>query len=936
MSIESALDEFSIKYERRHESYLVLCPFHSDNSPSGSILRKSSHFHCFTCRTNSSLHVFIARTKGLSLSQVKLRLGAKSDCRSPIQATEVEADHNKIWENPALLHQLRHRCINDDIIRKRRYGVRFLGGEARISIPILNEVGEYATLRLYLPGAPEKKFLNLAGKDRAKIRLYPIEQMEFDTILICGGELKADLAAFLLNKYDIGAIAPTCGENVWPHEYNDKFLGKLVYILLDDDDTGYKYSEIRARTLAPFARAIHKCEFPKGFFQSHNVQKGDINDFERCGGNLYELLLNTPEWKLIPGGQFEAELAIDTSFRDAFASDNTGKRMRFQALVSTSASNEYIVPSLVNVKCGRANSFCTLCDVNSQAMSIAGSTEMRIAADHSGILGLANEKTDDHGKTYRSIFRIPGACKECLFQPLEYHKVREIRMDEPVEPTSRVEPLVQKIGFIVNPPHSLDNECFNLTGRMYPMPRNQLVAFLASECEHTKDAFDVYEPPDNEYFKIFTPDEWTYESITKKMEEIYEDLEANITHVWQRRDYHYAIGLTYMSVLHFDLGEVTGLNGYIEMLAVGDTAQAKSTAVQRLKSHFGLGAVVDCKNVTLPGLTIGLDRGSGKHFAIYGAFPKNDRKLLILEELKGMDPKVFQKLTEIRSSGIVSITKIENRSRRARCRLIAITNPPDSREIGSYAYGIESALAVIGTNEDLRRFDLVMILSRTDTTDIAQIQRNPPRVEHKFTEDICQKLVLKAWKCEKVVFENIDYILEKTQQLVSKFGYGPPVLDANSSHVKLAKLSNAVAAHTCSYIEDNVLYVRNCHVEFAFQFLIRVYTSTSCRLDEKSASVEASKRLKHREALYDYMKVVPNIASILEQIMLSDTISQQDMQALTGDFMQGAALLSKLLHSNALYRISSGKYAKNSEFVEWAKTLSFTIPKPEYATREGF
>ena len=953
MNVEQILDEFGIKYERITEYYKVLCPFHDDTHPSGNIHHKTHWFHCFACPKKCSFANYLAKYSNLPIYQIKRKLGVRTDVKNPILVEDIERAHNAIWDHPSFLHELHKRCITDEIIRLRRLGVWDNGMEKRISIPILNEIGEYANIRLYLPGAKDKKFINMSGKDRSRIRFTPVDQLEYDQILICPGELKAYAAADVLNKYDIGAIAPTCSEKDWPNDLNDRLYGKLLWINGDIDETGQRYAEMRCRILKSVGREIHKVLFTPE--QVGGEPKGDINDFLRHGGDLYDLLLKSPEWILIPGGQLVDETPQPVSFREAYAADNVGKKVQFVGVISAVNGNDFYAPAVVEVRCPRDQGYCTICDVNSQAvqkmlhakespgtpadaLNFLSSTDMSIGREHPALLAIIGERKDDHVKVYKECFHIPHICRACTFHPKQNYSLTEIRLDEPVEPTSRIEPISLKIAYVVNGPVSYDSQTYNLIGRAYPFPKNQIAAHLISHCEPTADALDSYIPPDSSYFYQFRPKEWTLTSLEQKLDEIYSDLEANVTHIWQRRDYHIALDLAYHSVLYFDFGEMKNVNAWVEFLAVGDTSQGKSQVFKEFRGHYGLGHKIDCKSATPAGLIIGLEKGHGKHFAIYGAFPRNDRGLIILEELKGMDPKTFQQLTEVRSSGYVQITKVQQKIRYARCRIIAITNPPDIREVASYTYGIDSALGVIGTNEDLRRFDIVLVLGKNDIKSLPELE-NPPTSPHIFTDEQCQKLILKAWKCEEVEFEDINYILEVTKRLVGIFGDGLPILDTNSSHIKIAKLSAALAARTASFedIYNQVskkpsfkLIVRRCHVEFIEQYLHRIYSSPSARLDEKSKAIRSSYLLRDRDSLVQYLKGMNNSADIMKKIEESDTIDSGFIKDLVGDPFQGATLFAKLIQSNAIQMVRKGKYSKTPEFTRLLKDVDFQSRKPDY------
>lgn len=929
MNVEQALTEFHVEATKGIEKYTVKCPFHLDKAhPNGEIHKSTGNFHCWNCKKRTTLEGFLSKLLNQPVYLIKRRLGYKTDVKQPIPVPEIELEHIRLWENKKFLEELYRRCITDDVIRRYRLGVSESVFGTRITIPIMNEVGEYVNRFYYLPGADKNKFVQMSGRDRTRARFFPIEQLEFDTILVCGGLLKAAAAAEVLNKHDIGAISPTVSENDWPNELTSRLQGKLIYVNADVDKTGEKYSELRCRIIKSVARGIHKVTFTPEMVG--NLEHGDINDFLYFGGDLFKLLLETPEWVIVPGAELQDDQPKHMSFRDAFSNTNVGTRVEFTGVVTGIAGNHFDIAQEVEVTCPRDKDYCMLCDVNSQIFA-NNSTNMKIGKEHPVILGLIGEKDDELPSRYKKAFKIPRPCRECSFKEKKWYSVMEVRLDEQVEPTSRVEPLTDKVGWLVDGPHNLDSQAYILTGRHYPSPKNQLAQMIISNCDPTKDALDSFSPLTSENFTVFQPKEWTVESLTERLNEIYSDFEANVTRIYLRRDLHLTYDLAYHSVLHFNFGDSLDNRGWAEVLVIGDTEQGKSHIIEMMLKHYGLGFKIDSKSVTPAGLTIGLEKSYSKHFAVLGAFPKNDRKLIIFEELKGMKQETFQSLTEVRSSGFVQTTKIKNATRRARVRIIAISNPPDRREIESYSFGIESALGLIGTHEDLRRFDIVYIAGKNDIDRklLNELLSNPPKAEHKYTDDLSQQLILKAWKCEQVEFEDLNLILSLTGKLVEKFGHGPPVLGANSSHLKVAKLAAALAARTASY-SGEILIVRNCHVEYITQFLDRIYCSRSSRLDEKSRSVRDSTLLRDRKGLIEYLKSLTNAADIIVKIKETDILSSNFVRDLCGDFHLGCALFSKLIQTNAITKLSGDKYAKTPEFVGVLEQLNFEIQKPDF------
>ena len=72
----------------------------------------------------------------------------------------------------------------------------------------------------------------------------------------------------------------------------------------------------------------------------------------------------------------------------------------------------------------------------------------------------------------------------------------------------------------------------------------------------------------------------------------------------------------------------------------------------RLMDHYKLGARHECKNATSAGLLGGLQQLGSRWFVSWGIIPMHDKRLVVLEEIKGTPIEVLAKLTDMRSSGI--------------------------------------------------------------------------------------------------------------------------------------------------------------------------------------------------------------------------------------------------------------------------------------------
>ena len=347
--------------------------------------------------------------------------------------------------------------------------------------------------------------------------------------------------------------------------------------------------------------------------------------------------------------------------------------------------------------------------------------------------------------------------------------------------------------------------------------------------------------------------------------------------------------------------------------------------------HYQLGEKVDCKTASVAGLKGGVDDISNRHFISWGVIPTHDKRLVILEELKGMHPEVFSALTEMRSGGIAQITKIRKRQTHARTRLIGLSNPRSDRPLSSYNYGLEAIRELIVHPEDIRRFDACFIFERNEV-DINDIPFGKIKYPIKYNSDLCRELVLWSWTRDTAIFDDEEYVHNKASTFSSKFSDDIPIADRGSIREKLARLSASLAARTFSYNEagedgEQEIFVRNCHVDYICDFLEAEYSKDSFGYREYSASLFKSENILDKTAVvHRILKKVPHPREFVENLLATDEITVyfiQDILAYPQDVAR--ELLSFLIRQKALKR----------EKTFHRKTREFTLLLKEIREKDG-
>ena len=901
------------------------CPFHDDNSPSCHINVEKRVFKCQTagCGKAGDFISFLARAlrTGRKVVMVDLAKRYDIDTSKIVNPEVVERYHTRIKKAGPLLKELRDRGVGDKLIRRYRLGEN----EGRITIPIKNEAGDFVNIRKYLPGAPgAEKMRNLRG--HGKIRLFPIDQLKYDELLICGGEMKAIVAAEQLNPHGIGCVTATAGEGNWDQSLNSHFIGKKVWVCYDVDEEGQKSAYGLCATLSHHTRWVGNVLLPL------NVDKyphGDINDFVAGeNGSLKRELNKAEQWEAKQQLELEDTEPTPMSISEASHARNAKERFEVKAVVSAIDVAPYTIPKVVKPCCEKDQKMCGLCP-------IAANDQPRVIHPESAaILEMVSRSKGAQREALMQGIGIPMNCPTVTFEADEFYNVEDVRLSPQLEITNRASDRVMQPAVAISDGLEL-NETYKMIGRMHPHPMTQQATLMISGYETSQDALSSYVPTDLEELEIFQPREWTKEGIQEKLKDIYGDLSANVTRIFERDEIHLIIDLAYHSPLfiRFDGKDV---KGWVEVLIIGDSSQGKSETFLCLRDHYGLGEKIECKNASVAGLLGGLQQMGNKWFVSWGIIPTHDKRLVCLEEVKGTSTEVLARLTDMRSSGIAEIDKIEKRRTHARTRIIALSNPRSDLPISAYNFGVESIKELIGGLEDVRRFDAHLIVgaSDIDSDKLNMLQRSRPHVDHVFTGDLCRRLILWSWtrEPEQVIFEDESYVLERATELSNRFSDLIPILDRGSTRYKIGRLAASLAARTFSR-RDDCLLVRTCHVEAICDLLTDLYCRPSFGYDDFTEAVNLTTRLVDPDSIRKKVIATPFPEDFIKQVLHTTRIDMIDIcDWCAWERTEAQELLSFLVRKHAFVR-DGRSYRKTSPFITLLKEL---LAKGDFPKRPDF
>jgi hypothetical protein len=268
------------------------------------------------------------------------------------------------------------------------------------------------------------------------------------------------------------------------------------------------------------------------------------------------------------------------------------------------------------------------------------------------------------------------------------------------------------------------NRKYMMEGHPYKHPDDQRIVFVSDSLVPAQNDIDQFKMTPELYRQLLifqphsssdagkpptNPMDVSVETVKAKLEHIHADLEANVHQIGGRFDLACAVDLAYHSVIRFPfLGQVLQ-KGWFELLILGDSGSGKTTSVERIMRHYGLGELVAGEGAKRTGLVWNAQQLNGQWTLFWGKIPQNDKRLLVIDEFAGMDQEEIGKMTQLRSTGIASGQGVgANYETNARTRLVLLTNPRNGRSLAEFNYGIEAIRDLFDEHQDLRRTDLAV------------------------------------------------------------------------------------------------------------------------------------------------------------------------------------------------------------------------------------
>ena len=650
------------------------------------------------------------------------------------------------------------------------------------------------------------------------------------TTLICAGE--KDMA--VARSHGFNAITITGGETALPILLK-AFKDRKVAIVYDNDAPGRMGAAKLARTLRPLCASVKNCT---AFHAVCKEDKEDITDFfakyHKTREDLIAYLEQTPEYEIS-----EAELAMQCPQMDLLTAshpEHVGKTVRSNIQVVAVSEAAYVIPSVLLAEKWRNS------EGKEDRMAKGQIKEWNLSEETvADILHLMDNgfTEEDLLKNYRKVLKINKDETYIRFRKLEKATVFKAYVTDLFETSDASAVPMEFTAYALH--HRLESgKKYRATYKLVPHPyKGQQLIMLILAMEQADDSVTAFKvtPAVKDLLSLFhlPPGQTVGDGIQDGVERFKSFLGYNGNNLLIT-----AMDLAYHTPLSFNFGSFRDVRAYLDTLIVGESRMGKSSTAEAMRKAYGLGAFVSLAGnaATIPGLVGGSNKtGGGAYQTRAGIIPQNHRGLIIFEELGKSNANITQELTDIRSSNEVRITRVSGTLTLPACvRMVTLSNvrPTDGtiKPIAAYPHGIAVLAELIGTAEDIARYDLALVLGDRGASSIDPFWE--PREPHPL--DAYRARVRWVWSRSAnqiVIPPDVGKLVVKRANDLNRDYDSHIKIFGTEAWKKLVRVAIAVAGYLVS-TDDSYerIILRSEHIEWAVEYLRAIYDNPVFKLKE--------------------------------------------------------------------------------------------------------
>lgn len=814
-----------------NEEVKVTCPFHHDNHPSASINTQKSLFHCWVCDVGYNEEQFIARVNNISNIDA-LKLLGKYEIKD-----NWNIEKGLLWADKTILDKIRGLGLSTELIEELKLGlVKDANNLKYLGIPvyynnILVDVRRYNIMKY----ENQPKMMSNEGAKTGWIIPYDTFLSSDNVCYFFEGEKDMMIA----RELGINAYTLTGGANASPNEYViNSFKDKDIVVCYDNDDAGQKGMINFYDKVKDIVKSIK-------YIKIGDVVKENKEDFydyiHKYNGNIFEFYT-------LEQHPFILERINDIrliTIKEALKDNKLKIDLKSVVTVTSEFVDTYSVPTVVEIEKIKDNN--TKADTLFEGEKKTWFLEKHNMQDMLELIEV-NAKNVEVNSKFKQYLGIPA--KEPGL---------EIRTKEPRIVFKSVITDKDNDGSAI----SLDIYSFEklnvgnqyiLEYKIYPHPtKNQKLIAVAFKVTptHSNDDYVI----NKDKLKVFKNEG----TIEERLNILYESAKHHVAKhlnydIWLMTD------LVFNSILDFNYGEI--MRGALDVFFLGDTQVGKSETTSKMTELYSFGHFLSLKTSTTLGLIGGSNKVDGSYCNTIGAIPRQNKRLVILEEFSGARADFIKTMTDIRSSNELRISRVNGELVvPCKLRMITISNPINDesgnpRFLSTFPNGVMPLMELIKSAEDVARYDGFLLIPKVETRfNPFAYKLTGQAIDKKCYEEKANWVLTR--KVENVLFdEGVEsYIWEKSEELNKLFECNFPLFGTTTSK-KLARFCVALASLVMSVDDsyENIIVTKDV-VDFMYNYLIKIYTSPYFKLNDyareyRSYSDYNDEDIKNLQSLY--------------------------------------------------------------------------------------
>lgn len=805
-----------------------LCPFHNEKSPSLDVDFTLGKVYCFGC-SKGAPHIVAFHAKVHKLSDEEAASAVWEMCVRPFEPRRRIKDlHTQLKGSSLLLTLKTERALKLSTIEKYELGTE----NGRITIPVSADGATTVGLRYWLPnnlrdknGTP--KIYHDKGLPHILFNGWRIDADfgKTKTVYLMGAELDAIKAS----EDGYLAVSGMRGEGIYEHSWTSYFKGKSVVICFGKD------AAAGAKKVKNWLATIPHCVPTIAGFPVAAKTIKDYTDYRKAGLiDAQWLAAQVPDASPGSGGLPKAKYVFPSAVAPETPIENLplvslnaitepkylNSPVRCHAVISGLNYDAYSIPTrFACVRPGHAESFQV------------DFTEPR---DHLFFTDKADEFQQSlvKARAVRDLGVKTKAGEKWMVSPCEQVDVYECYLTPDVGSGNSGLQYVQMHGFCVG--EKPETNCrYEMVIMPVADPKSQKLVLMVTKLIPLGTAHQKLSTTELDELKkgMASLKSSTLQELETKLAVVLDDVSKKHTRIISRPDLHLVALLTYLCPLSIFM-EGKAERGWIQALAVGDSRTGKSETAIRINNLFGAGEVISSENTSFMGLVGGIQRNGEKSYVIWGRLPRNNEGHLTVEEFSGMATMDIARLTDVRGSGVARIDKGGfAHGTHAMTRQLYLSNPRRGWTVSRFATGVPIVQQLIGGNEDVARFDLILIQS-SDEVDMDDVNAFLAKGEYHTPPIISPKtwrlLLRYVWSLRDgdvyLTPEAESAARRCTVALGKKYHHEVPIFKVEDGRYKLARIAAGLACITHNIDSLGKIRVDAVHIEAAARFLEVLWT----------------------------------------------------------------------------------------------------------------